>query len=84
MTYYGAADPEVLLGSSGEFETYPSWVPGVDRSCPSTPIMLKTLGVDGFHHRANWPAKVRNVSNLGSWLATRRTRVGVRISGTTW
>ncbi len=32
----------------------------------STSIILKTLGVDRFDHGASWPAKVRNVSRLGS------------------
>jgi hypothetical protein len=32
----------------------------------TTPIILKTLDVDRFDHSASWPAKVRNVSRLGS------------------
>jgi len=51
---------------SGEFETCPSWGPSVDRCWPSTPIILKTLSVARFDHSANWPAKVRNVSKVGS------------------
>jgi hypothetical protein len=53
---------------SGEFETCPSWGPGVDRCWPSTAIILKTLGVDWFDQSASWPAKVRNVSRLGSQI----------------
>jgi hypothetical protein len=51
---------------SGEFETCPIWGPSVDRCWPSTPIILKTLGVARFDQSANWTAKVRNVSRLGS------------------
>ena len=49
----------------GEFETCPSWGPGVDKRRRTTPIILKALGVDGLDHSAGWPAKVRNVSRLG-------------------
>ena len=58
--------PEVVLVSPVEFETCPGWGPSVDRCWRSTPIILKTLGVDWFDQSANWPAKVRNVSRLGS------------------
>jgi hypothetical protein len=34
----------------------------------SAPIILKTLGVDGFDHSTNCPAKVRNVSSVGSHI----------------
>ena len=40
------------------------------------PIMLKTIGVHGFDHRTIWPAKVRNVSRLGSQYS--KTPVGIR------
>lgn len=51
---------------SGEFETCPDWVPAMDMGQRSARIALKTRRIGGFHHRANWPAKVRNVSTLGS------------------
>ena len=51
-----------------EFETCPRWVPAMDGRQRSTPIILKALGVDRFDHSASWPAKVRNVSRLGSQL----------------
>ena len=44
------------------------WVPTMDGRRRTTPIILKTLDVDGFDHSANWPAKVRNVSRLGSQI----------------
>jgi len=53
-------------GQTGEFEKCPRWVPGVDGCWPSTPIILKTLGVDRFDLSPSWPPKVRNVSRLGS------------------
>ena len=37
-----------------------------ERASALAPIILKTIGVHGFDHRANWAAKVRNVSRLGS------------------
>jgi hypothetical protein len=38
-------------------------------------IRVRTLSLDRFDHRANWPAKVRNASRLGShiwapWMST--------------
>jgi hypothetical protein len=51
-----------------EFDTCPDWVPGLHRCWLSAPIILKTLGVDGFDSSANCPAKVRNVSNVGSQI----------------
>ena len=33
-------------------------------------IRMKTLLVDRFYHAANWPAKVRNVSKVGSQFPT--------------
>jgi hypothetical protein len=38
----------------------------MNRRRRTTPIILKTLGVGRFDHRAKWPPKVRNVSRLGS------------------
>src|SRR5579863_2748039 len=60
------------LGSLGEFETRPAWAPGVDTSRPVAQIALKTTRIEGFHHRANWPPKVRNVSRPGSQSETSR------------
>ena len=58
--------PEAILGSLGEFETCPDWVPAMDSCQQFAWIILKRMPVHGFDHRANWPAKVRNVSRLGS------------------
>ena len=41
----------------------------------TTPIILKTLGVDGFDHSSSCPAKVRNVSRRGA--PKTRARGGV-------
>ena len=41
-------------------------VPAMDTSQRVARITLKTMGAYGFDHRANWVAKVRNVSRLGS------------------
>jgi hypothetical protein len=60
------AHPEVILGSPGEFETCPDWVPGMDTGQQFARIALKTMGDYGFDQRANRAAKVRNVSTLGS------------------
>src|ERR1035441_5739949 len=59
------AHPELILGSLGEFETCPDWVPSMDTARPSASMMMKNKIVHGFDHTANWIAKVRNVSRLG-------------------
>jgi hypothetical protein len=53
-------------GILGQFETCPDWVPGMDKSQRAARITMKTRRIGGFHQRANWVAKVRNVSRLGS------------------
>ena len=53
---------------SGEFETCPSWGPSMDKQRQTAPMILKALHFDRFDHSANWPAKVRNVSRLGSQI----------------
>jgi hypothetical protein len=35
---------------------------------------VKVLGLDGFDHRVSWPAKVRNVSRLGSQISGKSLR----------
>jgi hypothetical protein len=60
------ARPELILGSVGEFETCPDWVPTMDHGSVIARIALRTMDVHGFDHRANWTAEVRNVSRLGS------------------
>ena len=55
-----------FVRSSGEFETCPDWVPTVDKRRRCARIDLKTMDVCGFDQRDSWPAKVRNVSILGS------------------
>jgi hypothetical protein len=60
------AHPELILGSLGEFETCPDWVPGMDTARPFASMMIKTESVHGLDHTANWLAKVRNVSSVGS------------------
>jgi hypothetical protein len=55
-----------ILRSPGEFETCPDWVPGRDTVRLSAPMMVKAKSVHGFDHTANWMAKVRNVSSVGS------------------
>jgi hypothetical protein len=64
--------PEGILFSPGQFETCPDWVPAMDTGQQFARIALKTMGVHGFDHRANWAAKVRNVSKLGSQIAFSR------------
>jgi hypothetical protein len=58
-----------ILRPPGEFETCPDWVPGRDTARLSAPMMMKAKSVHGFDHTANWMAKVRNVSRLGSQLS---------------
>ena len=58
--------PEVILGCRGEFETCPDWVPDLDAGRWFQSTNLKTIRFHGFDHRANWVAKVRNVSSVGS------------------
>jgi len=58
------------LGSGGEFETCPDWVPTLDKRRGCARFSLKTMDVRGFDHRAIWPAKIRNVSRLGSQIST--------------
>jgi len=41
-------------------------VPGMDTRQFVARTALETMGVHWFDHRANWLAKVRNVSRLGS------------------
>jgi hypothetical protein len=60
--------PEGILGSPGQFEMCPDWVPAMDGRRRYTPIILKILAADRFDHSASWPAKVRNVSRLGSQI----------------
>jgi len=62
------AHPEVTLGSLGEFEMCPDWVPAMDAGQWSSRIALKTMGLQEFDHIANWAARVRNVSRLGSQI----------------
>ncbi len=45
--------PKVIPGQSGEFETCPDWVPGVDTGQRFAPISLKTIRAHGFDHMAN-------------------------------
>ena len=59
------AHPEVTLGSLGEFETCPDWVPVMDTCQEFAWIALKTMGDHGFDQRANRASKVRNVSRPG-------------------
>ena len=62
---------EVIRPSLGEFETCPDWVPSMDTGQRVARIILKTMDVYGFDHRANRVAKVRNVSRLGSHKSSR-------------
>ncbi len=55
---------EVTLGSLGEFETCPDWVPAMDTGQQFAWIALKTMGDHGFDQRADRVAKVRNVSKV--------------------
>jgi len=57
------------LGSLGEFETCPDWVPVMDTGPQFARIALKTMGDHGFDQRADRAAKVRNVSSVGSQTA---------------
>jgi len=66
--------PEVTLGSLGEFETCPDWVPVMDTGQLSR-IALKTMGDHGFDQRANRVAKVRKVSRLGSQNQFRHLKI---------
>src|ERR1035438_9099385 len=59
-------DPEVTLGSLGEFETRPDCVPVMDTGQQFARIALRTMGDHGFDQGANRVAKVRNVSSVGS------------------
>jgi hypothetical protein len=63
---------------SGELETCPAWVPAMDTVQRSARIALKTMGVHGFDHIANWVAKVRNVSGLGSQIAPYSFQLGAK------
>lgn len=54
------------FGSLGEFEMCPDWVPAMDSGQWFASIDLKTIPIHRFDHTANWLAKVRNVSKLGS------------------
>ena len=58
--------PELTLGSLGEFETCPDWVPAMDTGQQFARIALQTMGDHGFDQRANRVAKVRNVSKVES------------------
>lgn len=49
----------------GEFETRPSWGPGVDTHRRPTQISLKGLRFHQFDHSVSWPTKVRNASKMG-------------------
>ena len=60
------AHPEVILGSLGEFEACPDWVPVMDTGQQFARIALKTMGDHRFDQRANRAAKVRNASRVGS------------------
>jgi hypothetical protein len=42
-----------ILGSLGEFETCPDWVPTLDKRWRCARIVLKTIGVYGFDQRIN-------------------------------
>jgi len=57
---------ENVFGSGPCSRSNPDWVPAMDTGQRIVRITLKTMGVYWFDHRANWPAKVRNVSSVGS------------------
>jgi len=61
-----------FVRNSGEFETCPTWVPGLDKRRRAAPINLKIIGRPRFDHSAIWAAKVRNVSRLGSQTRVAR------------
>ena len=56
-----------------KFETCPDWGASLDKEPRFPPIILKTLDVHEFDHSANCPAKVRNVSRLGSQIILNPT-----------
>jgi hypothetical protein len=62
----------ITLGSLGEFETCPDWVPTVDKRRRYARSGLKTIDVCGFDQRVNRAAKVRNVSKVGSQSESSR------------
>jgi hypothetical protein len=41
---------------NGEFETCPIWVPGMNMGRQFAPIIMKTIRINGFDHKANWVA----------------------------
>jgi hypothetical protein len=57
---------ETRRAHSDAFEMCLDWVPGMDTRQRLAPINLETINVQGFDHRANRVARVRNVSRLGS------------------
>ncbi len=82
----GIRDIRRLPGAPfGEFETCPDWVPGMDTGSRVAPISLKTMRAYRFDHRANWVAKVRNVSRLGSQTQRRDLILRIPLAATsTW
>jgi len=44
----------------------PTWGPSLDKQRQPAPTILKAIRFARFDYSASWPAKVRNVSRLGS------------------
>jgi len=63
------------LGSLGEFETCPDWVPVMDTGQQFERFAPKTMGDHGFDQRADRVAKVRNVGSHMSLPAALKERM---------
>ena len=61
--------PEVSLGSLGELEMRPAWVPNLDERADSN--LKRSHGLSQFEWDWFHAAKVRNVSRLGSQSSWR-------------
>ncbi len=66
--------PDTILGSSGEIETCPDWVPSLDEYGGFVRMPLVHKRFEQFEWPPFYAAKVRNVSRLGRQFLNSRPR----------
>jgi hypothetical protein len=72
--------PEVILGSIGEFETCPDWVPSLDAIATIDCMPACTKELTRFERTGIYAARVRNVSRLGSHAGVENEKLYCIIS----
>jgi len=67
--------PEVALGSVGELETCPDWIPSLDANAIIDCKTACTKELTRFEQRGIYAARVRNASSVGSRLKSQAIRL---------